>query len=78
MRVDEKSQEVQGERICLPMEETQETQVQLLGWDRTQYSCLETPHRQRSLAGYSLWGHKKSDMTEHAYMHISQFVKMQH
>ena len=23
-----------------------------------QYSCLENPHRQRSLAGYSPWGHK--------------------
>ena len=29
-----------------------------------QYSCLENPHGQRSLAGYSAWGHKKSDMTE--------------
>ena len=29
-----------------------------------QYSCLENPHGQRSLAGYSLWGHKDWDMTE--------------
>ena len=29
-----------------------------------QYSCLEKPHGQRSLVGYSLWGHKESDMTE--------------
>ena len=29
-----------------------------------QYSCLENPHGQRSLTGYSPWGHKKSDMTE--------------
>ena len=29
-----------------------------------QFSCLENPHGQRSLAGYSLWGHKESDMTE--------------
>ena len=28
------------------------------------YSCLENPHGQRSLAGYSPWGHKESDMTE--------------
>ena len=28
------------------------------------YSCLENPHGQRSLAGYSSWGHKESDMTE--------------
>ena len=30
-----------------------------------QYSCLENPHGQRSLAGYNPWGHNKSDMTEH-------------
>ena len=29
-----------------------------------QYSHLENPHGQRSLAGYSLWGRKESDMTE--------------
>ena len=29
-----------------------------------QYSCLENPHGQRSLAGYSLQGHKQSDKTE--------------
>ena len=29
-----------------------------------QYSCLETPHGQRSLAGYSLWNHKESGTTE--------------
>ena len=29
-----------------------------------QYSCLESPRGQRSLVGYSLWGHKESDMTE--------------
>ena len=29
-----------------------------------QDSCLENPHGQRSLAGYSQWGHKESDMTE--------------
>ena len=29
-----------------------------------QYSCLENPHGQRSLAGYSPWGHKESDTTE--------------
>ena len=30
-----------------------------------QYSCLENPHEPRSLAGYSPWGHRESDMTEH-------------
>ena len=29
-----------------------------------QYACLENPHGQRSLAGYSSWGHKESNMTE--------------
>ena len=28
-----------------------------------QYSCLESPHGQRSLAGYSPWGRKELDMT---------------
>ena len=28
------------------------------------YSCLENPHRQRRLAGYSAWGPKESDTTE--------------
>ena len=30
-----------------------------------QYSCLEKSYGQRSLAGYSPWGCKESDMTEH-------------
>ena len=29
-----------------------------------QYSCLENPQGQRSLAGCSSWSHKESDMTE--------------
>ena len=29
-----------------------------------QYSCLENPHRQRSLVGYSSWGCKEADRTE--------------
>ena len=29
-----------------------------------QYSCLENPCGQRSLAGYCPWGHKESDVTE--------------
>ena len=29
-----------------------------------QYSCLENPHGQRSLAGHSPWGRKELDMTE--------------
>ena len=29
-----------------------------------QYLCLENPHGQRSLVGYSPWGRKESDTTE--------------
>ena len=29
-----------------------------------QYSCLENPHGQRSLVGYSPWDRKESDRTE--------------
>ena len=29
-----------------------------------QYSCLENAHGQRSLLGYSPWGHKELDTTE--------------
>ena len=29
-----------------------------------QYSCLENPHGQKSLAGYSWWARKESDMTK--------------
>ena len=35
-----------------------------------QYSCLEDPHGQRSLAGYSPWGVEKSDMTERLHIYI--------
>ena len=40
-----------------------------------QYSCLENPHGQRSLEGYSPWGCKELDMTEqlsiqHTHLHI--------
>ena len=48
-----------------------ETWVQSLSWEYplrrhgnpVQYSCLENPHGQRSLVGYSLWGHKELVMT---------------
>ena len=35
-----------------------------------QYSCLENPHGQRSLASYSPWGRKESDTTEQLSTHI--------
>ena len=34
-----------------------------------QYSCLENSHGQRSLVGYSPWGHKESDSTGHTHRH---------
>ena len=34
-----------------------------------QYSCLENPHGQRSLAGYSPWGRKELDITERLSTH---------
>ena len=43
-----------------------------------QYSCLENPHGQRSLEGYSPWGHKELDTAEqpnnnqHAVQHEIQ------
>ena len=34
-----------------------------------QYFCLENPHGKKSLAGYSPWDHKESDMTEQLSTH---------
>ena len=39
-----------------------------------QYSCLENPHGQRSLAGYSPWGCKESDMTERLSTHTNGII----
>ena len=41
-----------------------------------QYSCLENPHGQRSLVGYSPWGHKESDMTEWLNNNSEEQVKI--
>ena len=35
-----------------------------------QYSCLQNPHGQRSLVGYSPWGRKGLDMIEQLSIHI--------
>ena len=40
------------------------------------YSCLENPHGQRSLAGYSPWGHKESDTTERLSTHPSMCLSI--
>ena len=51
-------------------QETQQTVVRPLGCEDLEegnalhYSCLENPHGQRSLVGYSPWSHKESDVTE--------------
>ena len=74
------SQVAQWQRIRLPMQEAQETQttpglVRSPGEGNAnplQNPCLENPHRQMSLAGYSPWGHKESDMTERLSMHAFQ------
>ena len=61
---------VSGERTCLPM---QDMWVRSLGQEdplekgMTTHSSILLPgefHGQRSLAGYSPWGRKESDMTE--------------
>ena len=36
-----------------------------------QYPCLENSMDRRSLAGYSPWGHKESDMIEWLHFHLS-------
>ena len=53
----------------------QETWVQFLGdgnGNPLQYSCLENPHGQRSLAGYSPWGCEESDTTEQLHFHVHE------
>ena len=55
----------------------QETQVQSLGqedpmsekWQATPASLPKISHGQRSLAGYSLWGHKEPDTAKHVHAH---------
>ena len=56
-----------------------ETWVRSLGWEEPleegsgnplQDSCLENPHGQRSLVGYSSWRHKESGTTERLNPHM--------
>ena len=65
----------------------QETWVQSLGWEdpleegmatQSQYSCLENTHRQRSLVGYSPWGHKESDTTERLSTSLHHMIRICH
>ena len=49
-------------------------------WQHTPVFLPEVFHGQRSLAGYSLWGHKESDMTEctHIHTHNTYSVSLYH
>ena len=70
------------------MQEMQETLVQsLAGQDRLEKEMLLTPvflpgesHGQKSLVGYSPWGCKESDKTEHAQilMHSHYYRSFDH
>ena len=59
-------------RTRLPTQETEETWVQSLGWEdpleegMATHTCIlpGESRGQRSLEGYSPWGHKESDTTE--------------
>ena len=59
----------------------QENCVQSLGWEGSLEEDMAThssilawriSHGQRSLVGYSPWGHKESDMTERLSTHMTQ------
>ena len=39
------------------------------------YSCLENPRGQKSLAGYSPWSHKESDVTKHSTFSSSSLLE---
>ena len=41
-----------------------------------QYSCLDNPHGQRSLVGYSSWGCKESDTTERLSTTVFNYAYM--
>ena len=61
----------------------QETQVRSLGqedplekeWQSTPVLLPEKSHGQRSLVGYSPWGHKESDMTERLHFLSATFPR---
>ena len=42
-----------------------------------QCSCLENPHGQKSLVGWSLGGRKESDMTEHPHTRTESKLNLQ-
>ena len=68
------------------MQETQETQVQSLGWDdplekemanHSSILAWKIPWT-GSLAGYSPWGHNESDTTERLHFHFHAIWKRIH
>ena len=44
-------------------------------WQPTPVSLPGESHGQRSLAGYSPWGHKESDVTEHRCTHRADLIQ---
>ena len=74
------SQVVQWERFCLQCRRHKfDPWVGKIPWSRKwQLTSVFLPgkfHGERSLAGYSSWGHKESDMTEQLNTHIATSVK---
>ena len=73
-------------RLLSAIQDIQGTQVQPLGredpmegeWQPTLQFMPGKSQGQRTLAGYSPWGHKESDNTEHTCMHayIYSYVYM--
>ena len=58
-------------KVCLPA--MQETRVRFLCWeDPTLVFLPGESHRQRSLVGYSPWGHKESDTTEQLLTYLKK------
>ena len=66
------------------MQETKEMQVQSLGqedplekkWPSTPVSLPGESYGQRSLAGYSSWGLKELDVTEHVHTHTHTHTRI--
>ena len=72
----------QGVKNSPGMHETQGTWIRSLGREDplekemqpTPVFSLEKSHGQRSLMGYSPWGHKESDTTEQLSMYINEGI----
>ena len=73
-----------GQRMCLPMQETQEMQVRILRWEDTLEKEMATGS---SIVGwrilwteepgnYNPWSPKESDMTQHPCMLILQIKRL--